>query len=207
VQLCAPQPVGVQSTHVLYSWLHSHKYHRDINFLTLCHMRCCAIVARINDHHHNLKHYFEHTLEADVQKPMEWCVGGSSSNSSRTLTARTAAAVAALPALTAAAPSTPHPDSTLSTPSSWYRFWARFLGGLVLPPASNPIYGHHHHLRVVLTMPFCVFVTLWLCVLFCAVLMQDCTAGGVAHTAGGCPPLRPLLAGGWSAAGSARRPL
>ena len=28
--------------------------------------------ARINDHHHNLKHYFLHTLEADLDKPMRW---------------------------------------------------------------------------------------------------------------------------------------
>jgi hypothetical protein len=28
--------------------------------------------ARINDHHHNLKHYFKHQLKANVEKPMQW---------------------------------------------------------------------------------------------------------------------------------------
>lgn len=28
--------------------------------------------ARINDHHHNLKHYFLHQLEAKLEKPMQW---------------------------------------------------------------------------------------------------------------------------------------
>lgn len=28
--------------------------------------------SRINDHHHNLKHYFVHQLNASLDKPMQW---------------------------------------------------------------------------------------------------------------------------------------
>lgn len=28
--------------------------------------------SRINDHHHNLKHYFIHQLNASLEKPMQW---------------------------------------------------------------------------------------------------------------------------------------
>jgi hypothetical protein len=30
------------------------------------------VTARINDHHHNLKHYFKHQLQAKLEKPMKW---------------------------------------------------------------------------------------------------------------------------------------
>lgn len=36
--------------------------------------------GRINDHHHNLKHYFIHQLNASLEKPMQWCAGTLGSN-------------------------------------------------------------------------------------------------------------------------------
>jgi hypothetical protein len=33
---------------------------------------CYVLAARINDHHHNLKHYFKYQLKADLEKPMLW---------------------------------------------------------------------------------------------------------------------------------------
>lgn len=35
----------------------------------------CA--ARINDHHHNLKHYFLKQLDAKLEQPMQWWVPDS----------------------------------------------------------------------------------------------------------------------------------
>eukprot|EP00882_Tetradesmus_deserticola_P007826 GHRQ01008238.1.p1 GENE.GHRQ01008238.1~~GHRQ01008238.1.p1 ORF type:complete len:602 (+),score=264.47 GHRQ01008238.1:263-1807(+) len=35
-------------------------------------MEAYLTAARINDHHHNLKHYFIHQLNASLEKPMQW---------------------------------------------------------------------------------------------------------------------------------------